>query len=307
MENFIPVIDSLIENIPIPKYTNINLILDGGAFNGSYHHGVLMYHKQLEKQKYIVVNNISGTSIGSICGLLYIIDKLELGINGFNIMRNGFKNTGTLRSAEIWLKCLFKSFPVDTYKLCNGRLYITYFDLIKCKECVISNYKNNNHIMKSINKSMFIPYLLNGTLAYKNKYIDGFYPHMFKENINIKNVYINLQSIYKFTEILKISHDKNSYRRILDAINDTHTFYLLNKPTVLCSYVEEWTYIDKQMYNMRVCGGIIVQYYTVIHRAIIFNIPDKYRTIIIKLKLYNLLVQLSYNNYMTIVNDFLIN
>lgn len=306
METFTPVIDNLIDNIPPPKYKNINLILDGGAFNGSYHHGALMYHAQLEKKNYIKINNISGTSVGSLIGFLYIIDSIDLGFDGFNIMRETFKNTCTFCRAEQWLAELFQGLPSDTYKICNNRLYITYYDLTKCKQRIISNYKSNDHLMRTIIKSMFIPYIFNGNFAYKNKYIDGFYPYIFKPEPNIKNIYINLQSIYKFVDIVKISHDKNCYRRIIDAINDTHTFYLLNKTTVLCSYVEDWNTRDKIVYNIRLIISKILQMFIVLYRGIIINIPERYRNVIIDLKLYNLLLGIVCRLYKYIVKRFLI-
>ena len=59
------------------KITKINLILEGGAFNGSYHIGALYFLKEMEKKKYIQIHHISATSIGSISALLYYSDLLE--------------------------------------------------------------------------------------------------------------------------------------------------------------------------------------------------------------------------------------
>ena len=116
-----------------------------------------------------------------------------------------------------------------------------------------------------------------------------------------------MQSISKLTDIFKISHDKNSYRRILDAINDVHIFYLLNTPTILCSCVEDWNYIDKNMYNIRLYISMFIQYFFIIYRVIILNIPAKYRSFVSELKIYNLLLQLSYKNYITMVHNYLVN
>lgn len=306
MQTLTPIIDNLIENIQSPKIKNINLILDGGAFNGSYHHGSLIYHHALEKKHYITINKISGTSIGSLIGLLYIVNKLDMCFEGFEIMRNTFKNTGTFCEAEAWLNNLLNILPENTYELCNDKLYITYYDLARCKQHVVCRYKSNSHILKTINKSMFIPYIFNGGFAYKNKYIDGFYPFIFQKKENIKNVYINLQSFYKIKDIFNISHDKNSYRRILDAINDTHNFYLKQTPTTLCSYVEDWKILDKLRYNTRLGITICLQVFFIIIRGIYINIPIKYRTIILELKLYNLLLNISYRYYIYMVNRFLV-
>ena len=75
-------IDAHVSNINIkniPK--NINLILDGGAFNGGSIVGNLLILKQLEKQGHIKIQKISGCSIGALLGLLFIIDKLKIKFN----------------------------------------------------------------------------------------------------------------------------------------------------------------------------------------------------------------------------------
>ena len=64
-----------LEQVVLP--IQYDLILDGGAFNGSYTLGVLMYFKELTKKNYISIQRISGTSIGSIMGMLYIADHLQ--------------------------------------------------------------------------------------------------------------------------------------------------------------------------------------------------------------------------------------
>lgn len=85
-------VNSLIENINsnnIPK--NIDLVLDSGAFNGIYMLGGLIYLRQMKNQNKININRISGSSIGSILGLLFIVDKLDLSIEicnkAFKILR----------------------------------------------------------------------------------------------------------------------------------------------------------------------------------------------------------------------------
>ena len=45
---------------------NIDLILDGGAFGGSYTLGSMYYLQELVVRNKIVINRISGVSIGSI-------------------------------------------------------------------------------------------------------------------------------------------------------------------------------------------------------------------------------------------------
>lgn len=78
IEKFIKDLDC--KHIP----SEIDLVLEGGAFNGSYEIGILLYIKELEKRNKLKVNRISGTSVGAILGVAYILDKINL----FNIISN---------------------------------------------------------------------------------------------------------------------------------------------------------------------------------------------------------------------------
>ena len=75
---FQPYINNLLNNLP--KRDNpihIDLVLDGGVFNGSYLIGALYFLKTLEKINYVKIKRISGCSIGAAVGLLYTLDKLD--------------------------------------------------------------------------------------------------------------------------------------------------------------------------------------------------------------------------------------
>ena len=81
-------INQLLENVNhenIPK--NIDLVLQGGAFNGSYMIGCLLYLKQMEEKKLIYVDRVSGCSIGAVLGLCFLTNKIEIAItNGIKMM-----------------------------------------------------------------------------------------------------------------------------------------------------------------------------------------------------------------------------
>ena len=73
----------LIENLPVDiknvnEQIKMDVVLDGGLFNGSYQVGALYFLKEMENRKYIKIERISGCSIGSIVGFLYFIDSLDL-------------------------------------------------------------------------------------------------------------------------------------------------------------------------------------------------------------------------------------
>ena len=59
-------IDALIENLSdksIPP--EIDLVIDGGGFNGGQQIGVLLYLDRLVKQRRLVIERISGCSVGA--------------------------------------------------------------------------------------------------------------------------------------------------------------------------------------------------------------------------------------------------
>ena len=85
-------INSLIDNLnknSIPK--NMDLILDGGAFNGGYQIGILLYLKELENLKLTNINKISGCSVGALLGTMYIGNCLDCGINYYKIILNYYR------------------------------------------------------------------------------------------------------------------------------------------------------------------------------------------------------------------------
>jgi hypothetical protein len=72
-------IDKLILDLPPPPQhpIHIDLVMDGGAFNGSYLLGCLHFLKRMEKLNYIIIKRISGCCISSFMGLIYLIDALD--------------------------------------------------------------------------------------------------------------------------------------------------------------------------------------------------------------------------------------
>jgi predicted acylesterase/phospholipase RssA len=135
-------VNSLIENVNsnnIPK--NIDLVLDSGAFNGIYMLGGLIYLRQMRNKNKININRISGSSIGSILGLLFIVDKLDLSIEicnkAFKILR---KNQDLKKFKFLLEDILDKHITESDLNKINNKLYITYFDLTKGKQILKKKY-----------------------------------------------------------------------------------------------------------------------------------------------------------------------
>jgi len=254
MENIYPIINNLIENLESPSSTpkNTNIILDGGGFNGLYQVGVLAYFNKLKENGHIKINKISGCSIGALCGLLYILSDLESGIEGFQIMRESYKNTGCLIAATKWVESYKTKMKKNDYIKLNGRLFVTYYNIKTCKQQCISTFKSNKHLLNTVIKSMSLPFVYDGSIALKNKYLDGFTPYIFKDrDANTENIFINLHSFDRISGMYDIKYNKNVYSRVLNGINNAHIFYATKQHNSLCSNINEWNYIEKLKFSLR--------------------------------------------------------
>ena len=302
MHKFKPFVDSLIENItPLNDPIQHNIILDGGAFNGSYHHGALYYFSELEKKHYIKINKVSGTSIGALYGMFYILDDFDSGIEGYTVFRNTFKTDGNFNFAKKWLSDYKKNMREDSYKLCNGRLFITYYNIKKCKQVIVSKYKNNNHLVKTVLKSISIPFIYDGSLAYKDKYLDGFTPYIFNDK-SIDNIYVNLHSSDRIKGMISTYYDKNSYSRILNGIDNAHQYFVKKQGNSLCSNMSQWGFNDKiKLYLKELFYYLLVKTIYVVFITKDF-IPEPYLESIINSNFTTIIHKI----YLLCINEFLV-
>lgn len=266
-------INYLIENVNKNNISDkIDLVLDGGAFNGSYMIGCLMYLKYMEEKNIVKINRVSGCSIGAVLGLCFLCNKIDIAIkNGIRMMQF-VRKTQDLSLLNKYYNSILNEilYEIDIDKL-NNKLFITYFDIKKKKQIVISTYKNKSYLKKILRKSIHIPYILDRKLCYNNS-IDGCYPFIFKERIN-NILFINLQSISKLKNIISIKNEKNIFSRILTGVLDIHNFYT-NNNSDMCSYVNDWSITQIILYRSKELMFVIVCY--LINLLIILKtyIPD---------------------------------
>jgi hypothetical protein len=245
-------VNKLVENLPDDiknNTTSIDLVLDGGSFNGSYLVGALIFLKEMEKRKYIKVNRISACSVGSIAAFLYFINNFDLITELYKIFYNDFKNTYKLGFIVDLKKYLIHHIPDDIFSKINNCLFICYHNMKKNKKIVKSKYKDKEDIINTIIKSCFLPYLIDGNLFFKNKFMDGMNPYIFKATEkNKKILYLDLFGYDKIGNVLNVKNEKSNYHRILSGLLDIHSFYIKQSPTQMCSYVHEWSY-SHMLYN----------------------------------------------------------
>jgi hypothetical protein len=242
-------VDKFIENLPDSIKNNkepiiIDLVLDGGAFNGSYLIGALYFLKKMEKLNYIKVNRISGASIGSVIALFYFLDNLDLAMQLYELTKNNFKKKYNLKIVKNLKTILKDHIPENFYLSINNKLFISYHNIIKRKKIVKSKYENNSDMFDTIIKSCFVPYLIDGNCLYENKYIDGILPYVFNKKNDSKILYLNILSYNKIFNILNIKNENTNYHRVLTGLIDVHNFFIKESSTDMCSYVNNWTILN---------------------------------------------------------------
>ena len=246
--------DNLADNLDLnPKRKpNVDIVFEGGLFNGSYQLGFLNYIKQMEKKQMINVKRLSGCSIGSFAAFIYFTDtSLDENINFIsNILYKHIKKNHNVNFFnKIW-KYYSKRLPNNFLDLINGRLFITYNDVSKNKQVVKSTYYSIADLFETIRRSCSVPYIIDKTLFYNGKYFDGLYPFIFKPKNDRKIINLNIINIEKFNYFISIKNENNNIYRVIDGILDTHTFFSSNYNSSMCSYVNDWSIITNIKYYL---------------------------------------------------------
>lgn len=258
----------LMENLPEnitkrEKPIKIDLILGGGAFNGSYILGALYFLKEMERKKYVIIKRISTCSISSILALLYLTDNLDK-VNEFyfDIIQD-FKNKGNL-SKLFEVKQLIQKYITDETETCNimnKKLFISYNNITTRKKHVVNKYKNIYNLFDTITKSCFVPFIIDFHPSYKDKYIDGIIPYFFKSKKN-KRIYLDVYTLDKLVYAINIKNERNNYHRLFEGILDIHKFFIKECNTTMCSDLDHWSIYNYTTYYI----------YTIIEKITLFFI-----------------------------------
>lgn len=277
-------ITSLIENVPkanIPS--EIDLVLDGGAFNGLYMIGCLFYLKELEEIDSIRIKRVSGCSIGAVLGLIFILNKLEMALD---VCKDAFKYLRRHQDLKKFVnvfKTRFNEIVVENdVKQLNGRFYLTYFDARKGKQIVKKYYRSKQDLLDCVLKSLYVPYIIDRNITDDDGCIDGAFPYMFKKREGKRKIlFINLQSWDKIKKMLYIKNEDNIYPRVFEGLMDAHNFFNTNKPNNMCSYVNDWGILDIILFRMRESIYTILVYILGIGLQLDYVIPSNWKNVAI--------------------------
>ena len=220
----IKLIDNLPDDIKNAKEPIlIDLVLDGGVFNGSYLVGALYFLKEMEKRNYIKIDRMSGCSVGAIVALLYHMDALELMHQLYEMIHKDFRQTYKLQLVKEMKKYLADRIPDDIMQKVNHKLFISYHHIKKdCKQ-VKSAYKDVDDIIQTIIKSSYIPFLIDGNILYENKYMDGITPYIFSREPNKKILYLDLYGYDKIGNLFNVKNEKTNFHSILSGLLYIHS------------------------------------------------------------------------------------
>lgn len=251
-------IDSLCKSsscFTLDKPLILDIVFEGGLFNGSYLAGGLFYLKELENRKIICIQRLSGCSIGAITALLYFIDNEEIILKIYQLASQHFKEKYNLNMFPILFDLLRTNLPDNIMERINGKLYISYYNVKTREQVVKKTYKNIDDLFETIRRSCSFPYVIDKKLFYKKVYIDGLYPYLFNNendtNNNSKNkkiLYFNIHQFNKLGGMLSIKNEPTNIYRILEGILEIHILFLTGKKTNICSFANDWTLIDHLYY-----------------------------------------------------------
>jgi hypothetical protein len=246
-------INALIVNVKpstLPK--EVNLIFDSGAVNGLLGIGAALYIHHLEKNNFMTINKISGCSIGSLIAVWYSCGCPDAMYAHTDTLFSYYKqNKNFFIYAQIVTDIIHRLFPNDEAAIqkLNERLYINYYDTKKCKQRVVSKFKNRAHLITCIIRSSHIPFLTNKCHKYQGRYVDGVAPYIFPSTKSCKNLFIqliNFTDMFAMGNALNIKREKNIYSRLIRGVVETNEFFI-NDSSTLCCYVNYKTKLQLYM------------------------------------------------------------
>jgi len=310
-------IKKLINNIP--KYKNkqyLDIVLEGGGFNGSYELGVLYFVREMEIKEYVKVERISGASIGALVGLCYLLDDLDRYINMYQKVREMWRKDNNLKIIIQLVNEICKDIDDESFnKLKKDKLYITYYSLNERKQIIKSNYENKDELRDSIIKSCFIPFILDNDIGFKSEgqyFIDGGQPYIFKvsDMSNLREerkiLYISINQISKLKNMLITTNEYNAYGRVLRGLLESYDFFMninesinkvYSKKTEFCSFVNEWSIYDYL--------GLYIKQIIIILFVNILNYFDKLWKLVYplidKLEVYHMIKPVMNNLYKDVI------
>ena len=220
----------------------IDLVMSGGAFNGAYGFGVILYLLELVEQKKMIIKKVSGCSIGAMAALCVLCKKATSTFcHNWELLKQDIRDNQRMNN----VKKLIKEYVDECLKdndlsFLKDKLYITMTNLKIGQHIVRSEWSSKEELQDDLIASCFIPYIVDGNSRYKDEYIDGIQPHIFKDTTR-RCMYVDLHSMHKnrWLKCICTSQEKNPNQRVLEGVNECCGF-LNGEDSYLCSWTDNW-------------------------------------------------------------------
>jgi hypothetical protein len=256
------------------KPLHIDVVLEGGGFGGAYEIGVMMFLEHLVHKGYLTINRISGVSIGSIVGLLYLSNKLHYYDKYYSKIRNDWYNNLEMNTLSEFIRKIVYSLSESQFNTIKvNKLYVSYYDLQSKQHITKSNYINKEDLFETIMKSCHMPFLKSKKLSFvdksNNNYIDGLYPYIFSRKNNTytqnsqdrsKILYVTINQIQKLRTCVDTRNEHDCFSRILHGILHCFDLFKYNKSNEYCSFLDDWSILDITYYRIKQVAMFMFMY-----------------------------------------------
>jgi hypothetical protein len=230
--------------------SEMNIVFDGGVFNGYYGLGVGLYLQELEKQGVTRVCKVSGVSIGAVLALWYLLDSPKTDLNALFVkMAKHFERRRNLRVyRKLIAKFIYESIPSDDLSFMNDRLYISYYDTRECMRKTVSRYKSRAHLVEVAVRSGHIPFVISDSIAYRGRYIDGVRPEVFPGPR--RSLFVHVATVERWGQMFSVGTEANIMHRLTSGAADADSFFTTGFSR-MCGYTDDWNLIDRATFGMR--------------------------------------------------------
>ena len=261
-------IKNLTKNFPERKKPlELDLVIEGGAYNGYYGLGSLLLLKELEKQNYVIINRISGSSVGALFGTAFFFDKLDEIITHYQNVRDYYKEHLHMGCLEQLIEKLFQDADGTKFeKIKENKLFLTYYNKTSLQQKIMSEYKNKEELCQMLQASSHIPFMTSNSYFYKHKdndYIDGGTPFIFKERKRGKDkkiLYISIINLSKIGKSFSIKNEHTPHGRMLEGIVDIYKLFADETPSNMCSFVDDWSGLDFLKIRLKELAAVLFIY-----------------------------------------------
>jgi hypothetical protein len=235
----------------------VDLVLDGGSFNGAYTLGALRYFKALEKRGRLRVVRLSGCSAGAFLAVAYATDTLDSVAVWGRRMMDDFRQSQCLRTlrsrSSDWVENYIDADQLEG--LCR-RVTITYHDSDNKKQISTNAFDSKEALKEILVRSSYLPFLVDGKTCYQDRYFDGLTPMLFWEKAR-PSVFITAMVPGYLHGAIVVKGSNTISTRHLEGAEDLHSFFMIGQPSRFCSYVDKWSFCRVVMFRLRSLLGLL--------------------------------------------------